>query len=87
METKTLENKTYRSKTKSIDEFAIALALGAEVTGKKKEDADERFFTFYLQAEFDIEQIWLEHASKKLCVNTVDFCEAMRRAKACVHSR
>lgn len=81
------ENKKFKSKTKSLDEFAVALALGAVVTGKKREQEDDRFYTFFLQADFDIDAKWLEHASKTLCINSVDLCDAMRRAKSVVHSQ
>jgi hypothetical protein len=80
------ENKPFKGKTKSLDEFAVALALGAEVTGVQRVD-DDKFLTFHLQSTFDIEQAWLSLASKTLTVNAADFCEAYRRAKAITHTR
>ena len=83
MVTKAEERFTY--KTKSLDEFAVALALGAEATGVKREKPDDKFLTFYLQADFDINEIALQLASRTLKINAYDLCDAMRRAKAVVH--
>ena len=81
------EKTTYSYKTRSLDEFAVALALGAEVTGVSKDNPDERFFTFHLRGAFDIEKTALALASKTLVVNAYDLCEALRRAKSLVHQK
>lgn len=80
------EEKTYTYETKSLDEFAVALALGAEVVSVDRKD-DDRFFTFHLRSDFDMEKIALQLASKTLKINAYDLCEALRRAKSIVHSR
>jgi len=82
----TKTNKQFKEKTKSLDQFAVALALGAEVTGVQRTEGD-KFLTFHVQADFDIEAAWLSHTSKTLMVNSSDFCEAYRRAKAITHER
>jgi hypothetical protein len=86
MDTQTEEKKVYSYRTRSLDEFAVALALGAEVTGVERKP-DDRFLTFHLKGEFNIEEIALQLASKTLDINAHDLCEAMRRAKSLVHSR
>lgn len=78
------ENKTYEYKTQSMDEFAVALALGAEVVGV---DKTTRFFTFSLKATFDMEVTMLALASRKLEVNAYNLCDALRRAKSLIHRR
>ena len=86
MITKESEEKTFKYETKSLDDFAVALALGAEVVSVDRKD-DDRFFTFHLKASFDIEKMALQLASKTLTVNAYDLCEALRRAKSIVHNR
>ena len=76
----------YKYETQSLDEFACALALGAEVTRVDK-DSDPRFFTFYLNASFDMEKMRLALASKTLEINAYNLCDAIRRAKAIIHRR
>jgi hypothetical protein len=83
METK-VENQIYR--TKSLDEFAVALALNAEVVGVDRA-SDDRFFTFILKCDFDMEKIALQLASRTLVINAYDLCEALRRAKSVIHQR
>ena len=78
--------KTYEYKTQSLDEFSVALALGAEVTEVDRE-SDTRFFEFHLKAKFDMEKMKLSLASKTLTVNAYDLCEAMRRAKSIIHRK
>jgi hypothetical protein len=80
------EEKTYRYNTKSLDEFSVCLALGAEVVDVDRE-GDDRFFTFHLKASFDMEKTALQLASKTLTVNAYDLCEALRRAKSLIHSK
>ena len=80
------EQKTYEYKTQSLDEFACALALGAEVV-KVDRDTDQRFFTFSLTGEFDIEKAMLSLASKTLEINAYLLCDAMRRCKSIVHRK
>lgn len=79
--------KTYEYETKSLDEFAVALSIGAEIT-KVDRVKDPKFYTFYLKHEtIDIEKIALQLASRTLTVNAYELCEAMRRAKSVIHSR
>jgi hypothetical protein len=78
--------KTYEYKTQSLDEFSVALALGAEVVEVDRE-TDPRFFEFHLKAKFDMEKMKLSLASKTLTVNAYDLCEAMRRAKSIIHRK
>lgn len=85
MDTVKEEKKVYTYRTKSLDVFSVALAMGAEITGVKREEGD-RFLTFILRADFDIEQVAFKHESKTLEVNSFDLCEAMRRAKSVCHS-
>jgi hypothetical protein len=86
MDTQTEEVKVYKYKTRSLDEFAVALAKGAKVTGVERK-ADDRFFTFHLESNFDMEEVAMQLASRTLVVNAYDLCEALRRAKSLVHSR
>lgn len=86
MVTQTEEKKVFSYRTRSLDEFAVALSLGAEVVGVERKD-DDRFFTFHLRGDFDMEKIALQLASRTLVVNAYDLCEALRRAKSIVHSR
>lgn len=86
METKAEEAKVYSYKTRSLDEFAVALALGAEVTGVERKPED-RFFTFHLKGRFDMEKVALQLASRTLTINAFELCEALRRAKSLIHSR
>lgn len=76
----------YEYRTKSLDEFAVALAMGAEVVAVDRV-SDDRFFTFTLRGDFDIEGIALQLASRTLQINAYDLCEALRRAKSVVHNR
>lgn len=80
------DRELYEYRTKSLDEFAVALAMGAEVVAVDRV-SDDRFFTFTLRGDFDIESIALQLASKTLSINAADLCEAMKRAKSVVHSR
>lgn len=78
--------KTYEYKTQSLDEFAVALALGAEVIEVDK-TTDARFFTFSLKAAFDMEATMLALASRTLEINAYLLCDALRRAKNLIHKR
>lgn len=78
------EKTTYEYKTQSLDEFACALALGAEVIEVDR-ITDGRFFTFHLKGVFDMEQMRLSLASKTLDINAYALCDAMRRAKSVIH--
>jgi hypothetical protein len=80
-----MEEKIYEYKTQSLDEFAVALALGAEVTGVDR--GDERFFTFSLKGNFDMEKTMFALASKTLNINAYALCDALRRAKSLVHKK
>jgi hypothetical protein len=80
------EEKTYEYKTQSLDEFAVSLALGAEIVGVDRL-TDPRFFTFNIKATFDVEKSMLSLASKTLDVNAYALCDAMRRAKSLIHRR
>jgi hypothetical protein len=86
MDTKVEEQKVFTYRTRSLDEFAVALALGAKVVGVERRE-DERFFTFHLEGEFDMEKTSLELASRTLTINAYDLCEGLRRAKAVVHQK
>lgn len=81
-----ITEEKYTYETKSLDEFAVALALGAEVVSVDRK-GDDRFFTFHLRGDFDMEKVSLQLASKTLQINAYDLCEALRRAKSIVHSR
>jgi len=85
METK-IEQNTFEYKTQSLDEFAVALAMGAEVVNVDR-NTDERFFTFSLKGDFDIEQTMLKLASKTLDINAYALCDALRRAKSLIHRK
>lgn len=87
MDTKTEEKKCFTYETKSLDDLAVALALGAEVVDVVRERPDDRFFTFHLRGPFDIKTIALQLASRTLTINAYDVLEANRRAKSLVHSR
>lgn len=76
--------KIYAYSTQSLDEFAVALALGAEVVYVDKL-TDSRFFTFRLKATFDMEKTMLELASRTLTVNAYALCDALRRCKSVIH--
>ena len=86
MDTKAEEKKVYTHETKSLDDLAVALALGAEVVDVVRK-ADDRFLTFHLKAAFDIKAVTLKLASRTLELNAYDVLEANRRAKSIVHSR
>jgi hypothetical protein len=81
-----IEEKTYDYKTQSLDEFAVALALGAEIVEVDRK-TDERFFTFLLKGNFDIQKSMLSLASKTLEINAYALCDALRRAKSLIHRR
>jgi hypothetical protein len=81
-----MEEKIYEYKTQSLDEFAVALALGAEVA-KIDRETDERFFTFFLKGKFDMESTMLSLASKTLEINAYALCDALRRAKSVIHRK
>lgn len=81
-----MDEKTYEYKTQSLDEFACALALGAEVVSVDR-DSDPRFYTFNLRGKFDMEKMRLELASRTLTINAYSLCDALRRAKAVIHRR
>lgn len=85
MDTK-VEKQVFQYQTKSLDDLAVALALGAEVVDVVKEEG-ERFFSFHLQGDFDIKAIALKLASRTLTINAHDVLEANRRAKSIVHSK
>ena len=78
--------QTYKHSTQSLDEFALALALGAEIVEVDRL-TDPRFFTFHLKGNFNIEEATLALASKSIQVNAHDLFDAMRRAKSLVHRR
>lgn len=80
------DEKIFEYKTQSLDEFACALALGAEVIAVDRE-TDPRFFTFNLRGKFDMEKMRLSLASKTLEINAYALCDAMRRAKAVIHRK
>jgi len=80
-----MDEKKYEYKTQSLDEFAIALALGAEVV--EVDRSTERFFTFSLRGNFDMESTMLSLASRTLTINAYALCDALRRAKSLVHRR
>ena len=80
-----MDEKKYEYKTQSLDEFAIALALGAEVVEVDRNT--ERFFTFSLRGNFDMESTMLSLASRTLTINAYALCDALRRAKSLVHRR
>lgn len=81
-----MEEKKYTYKTQSLDEFAITLALGAEIVSVDR-ITDPRFFTFEIIGTFDIESKMLALASKTLEINAYALCDALRRAKSLVHRR
>lgn len=85
METQT-EEKVYTFETRSLDDLAVALALGAEVTDVQKKPGD-KFLTFHLKGRFDIKAVSLKLASRTLEINAYDVLEANRRAKSIVHSQ
>lgn len=77
----------YRYDTKSLDEFTVLLALGANLT-KVDRLTDTRFYTFSLESEtIDLEKKTLELASKTLEINAYQLLDAGRRAKSVIHSR
>lgn len=78
--------KTYEYETRSLDNFAVALALGANVVKVDREVGD-RFYTFHLRGSFDMEEMALQLASRTLVINAYDLCEALRRSKSIIHSR
>lgn len=80
------ETPVFKYETKSLDEFAVLLSLGAEVVSVDRV-TDSKFYRFSLSSGWDMEKTTLELASKKLTVNAYELCEAMRRAKSIVHSR
>ena len=76
----------YTYETKSLDEFAVLMALGAEVVHVDR-ITDPRFFKFSLRSDvIDLEKKALELASKTLEINAYQLCDAMRRCKSVVHS-
>lgn len=81
-----MDEKKYEYRTQSLDEFSVALALGAEVVEVDRE-TDTRFFTFKLRANFDMEEMRLSLASKTLLVNAYALCDALRRCKSLIHKR
>jgi hypothetical protein len=85
MDTQT-EEKIFTYETKSLDDLAVALAMGAEVVDVVRKPED-RFFTFHLKGSFDIKAVALKLASRTLELNAYDVLEANRRAKSIVHSR
>lgn len=80
-------SQQYEYETKSLDELAVSLALGAELVDAHKRGADDRFLTFVLKADFDMKKIALQLASKTLQINAFSLCEAIRRAKSVIHNR
>lgn len=86
METKAEKLEVFTYETRSLDDAAVALALGAEVYDMKRE-VGERFFTFYLRGGFDIKSVALQLASRTLKINAYDVLEANRRIKSLVHSK
>lgn len=76
----------FKYETKSLDEFAVLLSLGAEVVSVDRL-TDSKFYRFSLSSGWDMEKKTLELASRTLQVNAYDLCEAMRRAKSVIHSR
>lgn len=85
MDTKA-EEKVYSYKTRSLDELAVALALGAEVVDVEKKPED-RFLTFHLKSIFDMKPVALQLASRTLTINAQDLCDALKRAKSIIHSQ
>lgn len=86
METQIEDKVEYKYETKSLDEFAVLLSMGAEVVNVDRV-TDTRFYKFTLAGSWDMEKTTLEFASKKLKINAYELCEAMRRCKSIVHSR
>lgn len=83
----TIQITIHKYETKSLDEFAVLLSLGAEVV-KVDRVSDPKFYKFYLTSEkVDMEKAALSLASKTLDVNAYELCEAMRRCKSIIHSR
>jgi hypothetical protein len=73
--------------TKSIDSAACVMAKGARIVGVKREKEDDRFLTFMFEANFDMESIALELASKTLFINAADLLDANKRMKSVIHSQ
>lgn len=87
MEAQIEEKVVSTYETKSLDEFAVLLSLGAEVV-RVDRISDPKFFKFHLESDkVDMEKTTLALASKTLTVNAYELCEAMRRAKSIIHSR
>lgn len=84
MDTTKEELKKYQ--TKSIDSAACLLALGANVTGVKREKEEDRFLTFMFEAEFDMEKIALELASETLVINAAKLLNANKRMKSIIYA-
>ena len=78
------ENITYEYDTESLDEFACALALGAEVVKVDKKD-ESRFLRFYLKANFDMDKMSLSLASKTLQIDALALCNAIRTCKSIIN--
>lgn len=76
--------KISKHETKSLDELAVMLALGASLD---KVDRGGRFYTFYLSStSIDLEEISLKLASKSLEINAAELLSAYKRAKSISHS-
>lgn len=78
-------NPVSHYETRSLDELAVLLALGAEVV-KVDRVSDPRFYKFYLEGEQDLERQALSFTSRKLMVNAADLLDARRRANSIVHA-
>jgi hypothetical protein len=77
---------TKKYQTKSIDSAACVMALGAKIVGVKREKEEDRFLTFIFEAQFDMETIALQLASKTLTINAADLLDANKRMKSVIHS-
>jgi hypothetical protein len=77
---------TKKYQTKSIDSAACVLALGAEIVGAKKEDKNDKFLTFFFQADFDMDKVALQLASETLVINAAKLLQANKRMKSIIHS-
>lgn len=82
----TEEVKKYRYETKSLDEFAVLLAMGAKIVDVDRK-TDDRFYKFTLEGIFDLEKATFDLASRTLVVNAYELCDALRRAKSIIHHR
>ncbi len=84
---KTPEKTVYRYSTRSIYEFAVCLAVGAEIVSVDRE-TDIRHYRFHVKSEsVDLEKKALELQSKTLVMNAYELLDAYGRAKSVIHSK